>query len=451
MAKSSRSSWTIVHRAWLLALVIAAAGLPALAKTIQVSERFPAKYADAGTLRTFVVSGFTGRGATDFAGALVTELTSVQVDGAPYFTILSAQPRDSLQMTGRAAGADGVLTGDIRLDIKDSAYNGIVLGCTANDANGHCAKLGLVQAACSRRTIAVAVNVRLVRVADAKIVYSATKSKDQNVSWCSEEGPNKTVDAMLAEAFKPIVADIRGDISPYNKSVKIKIKDDRRGLPKDLAGTFSNAARTAARDINSACSSWVQIDAAVPNHPSTVYDLGICEEAVGDLPKAAGLYEEAQKILPPGDPDVAEALTRVRGLIDAQEMMARQEQARQAAEAEAAREAAEAEKAQRRQAAAAQARQAAEQAATRRQQAAQAASAKAAKDAQRNAVAAKYGAGAADAILTGRVTKGMTAQQVLAAKGQPSKRERITAGNEQWYYPGARIIFTKGRVSYIGS
>ena len=443
--------WAIVARACLLAFAIAGVASPSWAKTIQVTERYPAKFAEAGTLRKLAVSGFTGRGASDFAGALVTELTSVQLDGRPYFTILSAQQRSSPQMTGRAVGADGVLTGDVRLDIQDSAYDGIVLGCTAKDANGGCAKLGLVQAACARRTIAVTVNVRLVRVTDARIVYSASKSKNQNISWCSEQGPNKTIDAMLADAFKPMVADIRGDISPYAKTIRLKIKDDRKGLPKDLAARFSDATRAAGNDLDTACASWVQIDAAVPNHPATVYDLGVCEEAVGDLAKAAELYGEAQKILRPGDRDVSDALTRVQGLIDAQQMLARQEQARQEAEAEAARQAAAAEKEQRLQAAAERSRQAAEAAAARKRQAAQAAAARAEREAQRSAVVAKYGAGAADAILAGQVKKGMTPQQVVAAKGQPAKREPITAGNEQWYYPGARIIFTNGRVSYVGS
>ncbi len=449
--QSLRSAGLAVGRAWLLALAIAAVSSPALAKTVEVSERFPAKHAEAGALRTLVVSGFLGTGAPGFTGALVNEFTSVRLDGEPYFTILSAQSRGSPQLTGQAAGADGAMTGVVGFNVQDSAYNGIVLGCTARDANGGCAKVGLVQAACSRRTVAVTVNVRLVRVADAKIVYSTTKSKTQDINWCSEQGPDKTVDAVLAEEYRSIAGDIRGDISPYDKKVKIKIKDSRKGLPKDLSAKFRNAVRVVQKDLNSACSSWVEIDGAVPNHPSTVYDLGVCEEAVGDLPRAAAQYADAQRLLPSGDRDVTEALARVTGLIAAQEVAARQEEERQAAEAAAAQQAAAAEKRRRDQAAAERSRQAAEAAAVQKRKAAQAAAAKAEQDARRNAVVAKYGAGMADAILAGQVKKGMTAQQVLAAKGQPARRERITTGNEQWYYPGARIIFTNGRVSYIGS
>jgi hypothetical protein len=44
----------------------------------------------------------------------------------------------------------------------------------------------------------------------------------------------------------------------------------------------------------------------------------------------------------------------------------------------------------------------------------------------------------------------MTKAAVTAAQGQPNRVEAIPPNDELWVYPGNRVVFTSGKVSYVG-
>ena len=61
-----------------------------------------------------------------------------------------------------------------------------------------------------------------------------------------------------------------------------------------------------------------------------------------------------------------------------------------------------------------------------------------------------YGAKVAGWIEKHEVHNGMKAAAVLAARGNPSARDAVTAEVEVWTYGTQKIVFTKGKVTSIG-
>lgn len=74
----------------------------------------------------------------------------------------------------------------------------------------------------------------------------------------------------------------------------------------------------------------------------------------------------------------------------------------------------------------------------------------AAEEARRSSIASKYNPETAKKILEGSVTKGMTREQVLDARGRPDSKDVIPPSDELWQYGGEQIAFTDGKVTYIG-
>ena len=72
-----------------------------------------------------------------------------------------------------------------------------------------------------------------------------------------------------------------------------------------------------------------------------------------------------------------------------------------------------------------------------------------ARSARRSELTARYGATIANAIVAGQVIQGMTAQQVIEARGQPARREEITPTDQIWHYGAERVMFSNGRVTFV--
>lgn len=91
---------------------------------------------------------------------------------------------------------------------------------------------------------------------------------------------------------------------------------------------------------------------------------------------------------------------------------------------------------------------AAEQA--RQEQATRDAAAKAQAEARHKDLIARFPREQVDAIENGRVIVGMSKDAVIAALGQPDKKEVIPPDDEMWIYGSQRISISKGKVMFVG-
>jgi len=419
-------------------LAVAIQGPSAQARSITLSNEV-AKFSDGVAARKLMVGPIGGRGGDDLAIALERALTAVKVRGQPYFSALPAPPgAGAPAVAARRVGADAALLATVSVDSQEGALEGLDFACVARKPDGGCARTALVKRVCIRRNVRATAVVQVVRATSGQVVYSTSKAQDRGVTWCSGPAP-RSVDSLVSDAAGPLARTIAQDLAPSIQKVELTIKDDDKTLPKEPRANLRAAARLADKNLDAACASWRALDATVPRNPAITFNLGVCAEVAGDATGALARYRDVTPLLPPGDVDLAAATSRVQLTIARQEEAARVERERRAAEAaEASRQAQRSAEARR------------AEAADRRRAADRAARTKAEADAKQAGLRAKYGK-AADAISRGQVVKGMTQGQVIAAKGQPQRRERLGPGDEQWYYPGQRVIFTGGKVTYIGS
>ena len=68
---------------------------------------------------------------------------------------------------------------------------------------------------------------------------------------------------------------------------------------------------------------------------------------------------------------------------------------------------------------------------------------------RRQDLVAKYG-DRAEAIIAGNAQIGMTQEEVLEAKGAPTRKSPIPPDYEVWVYDNYRVAFTDGKVTHAG-
>jgi hypothetical protein len=404
--------------------------------TVQVSARFPARNPDAAELRRIAVADFDGPDGNEFANALESSLASAQFDGAQYFTIVDTGNRSirveakAASAYGRSVGAQGVYLGHVQTQsFQNQAFEGTVMVCVNTDANGNCTKLGVQVVPCTKRVLQMSVLPMLVKVANGQVVYSARKFASTDTSWCQGQGQQVGDNELVYGARNQILNDLRLDVAPYNATLQATIKESDDGLPDQAAKQFDAAVDAAKKhDMGEACRLWGEVDRSSADHPWTVYDLGVCAETNGDYTRALGLYLRARTLAPKVDSDVAESIARAQKLIGAHGELAREEKVRSDQVAAARKQAAEQER--------------------ERQQ--QAKAAKAAQEAKHAKLVATYGAKNAGYVEAGEIHVGMSAAAVIAAKGNPSRREKVPPNSELWHYGSQEIGFTNGKVTHIG-
>ena len=309
---------------WLA--VCAGLVLSACATTVDISARFPARYAETANIRKIAVADFDGYGGREFQSALQAELFSATFDGRPYFNVVATGGPSNPSAAagyGRSVGAQGVILGTVGTDFNTSSYQGSESRCVRWEGD-KCKEYKSFPIPCWRRNVDLIVTPSLVSVASGRVVYSAQKRASRNTSWCGNESPSTGDLAMVTDAQRDILGDIRRDIAPYNTTLSATLKTKGAGLSDALKPQFTAAAKAASGgDMATACQAWTSINSAQPSNLDTVYDLGVCAESAGDYGKALTLYRQAQRLAPAPDTAVNESLARAQNLADAKAALAR--------------------------------------------------------------------------------------------------------------------------------
>ncbi|WP_340647324.1 hypothetical protein [Phenylobacterium sp.] len=300
--------------------------LSACATTVDISARFPARYAETANIRKVAVAGFDGYGGREFQSALQAELFSAAFDGRPYFDVVAtggpSNPRDAAPY-GRSVGAQGVILGTVGTDFNTTNYQGSESRCVRWEGD-KCKEYKSFPVPCWRRNVDLIVTPSLVNVATGRVVYSTQKRANRNTSWCGNDSPSTGDLAMVTDAQRDILGDIRRDIAPYNTTLSATLKTKGVGLSDALKPQFTAAVKAASSgDMATACQAWTSLNSAQPGNLDTVYDLGVCAESAGDYGKAIALYRQAQGLSPAPDNAIAESLARVQSLADAKAALAR--------------------------------------------------------------------------------------------------------------------------------
>lgn len=264
--------------------VLAAAGIfgasAALAEVAQMTGLFPAQYRDAAMLHSLSVDRIGGRDGQAVGMAIERAL------GGGYFDLVY----DGRRGNGRA---EGTLSGAVSSGVEDSYYKQKDKKCVERDADKKCTKEEEVQINCTRRVANLTADLRIVRSDDGRIVYSASKPSRQEITWCQGQSPARTGEEMINAMIGEVANAVAAEITPHRESYRIRFRETTKGLPRELSNRFKAAVKLSQRDLRGACTEWAAMNQAAPGNGSIVFDLGLCAEAMGDLRKALGFYQEA--------------------------------------------------------------------------------------------------------------------------------------------------------------
>jgi hypothetical protein len=282
-------------RRWI---ALALAGLciagSAWGESAQMRGKFPANVHEADLLENVVVDRFNGRDARQFEAALE------QAIGVP------------------AGRPDGSLSGGVTTGVEDSKYQGSEERCIEwkdGKRDGPCTKKAQVELPCFRRVINLTASVRLFSVADNRPVWSDNKTARDETTWCEGKSPWRTTEEAVSAMITDLAQKIRLDVRPRWETYKVRFREDRGGMPKDIGNEFKTIVKLSNRDVPTACSQWTALNGRLPDHPSVLYNLGVCAEAAGNYADAQRFYRAAQAALPKRSSEMADSADRVGRLL----------------------------------------------------------------------------------------------------------------------------------------
>jgi hypothetical protein len=274
---------------------------PASAESLFVSALYPASYREASQPESISVERFDGRDGRALGYEIERQLADVRIDGQGWFDMIS---RDS----GRQA--DARLSGTVNAGVDEQPVRETRKECVERDDVKKCLREEEVQMRCTRRIINVTSSVRLASVREGRILYSVEKPKREDVTFCPDRQANETADEVVNRMIKDIARSVRRDIAPEYRMDKIKVMEDRKGMPKPVATQFKTAIKYTKNSPEAACGLFKEVDMQYPNYGPILYDRGVCAEQAGRLDEAFKLYEMAQTLMP-SERLVSNALSRI--------------------------------------------------------------------------------------------------------------------------------------------
>jgi hypothetical protein len=280
----------------------------AAAESVRMTGKFAAPNREAALLETLRIGRFSGQDGPQFELAVERAIADAVVDGRPHFDLVA----------GRGGDADGVLNGNVTTGVQTNRFKRKEKRC-AERKDGKCVREDEVEVDCTRRVINVNVDLRLARRDDGRIVYSVSKPRRDEASWCQGQNPPRTTEEAVRQTILSIATEVRYDIAPKVENYSIRFRETTRGLPRDLTRPFRDIVKMTQRDLRAACAAWQAMDAQAPNHPSIVFDLGLCAEAAGDFARAMAFYRRAAPLIGRGGNEATVGAGRVGRLIAARE------------------------------------------------------------------------------------------------------------------------------------
>ena len=283
----------------------------AAAESVRLTGKFAAGHREAAQLRSLGIDRFAGRDGGALEMAIERSLAQPDIDGRPHFEMVGA--------FGGVPGPEGVLSGNVSSGVQENRFKRKEKQCVEKDGNGKCLREAEVEIDCTRRVIDLNADLRLVRRGDGRVVYSTAKPRRDESSWCRGQNPQRTVEEAVRGMILDIAGEVRRDIAPRIEDYSVRFRESTSGLPKEFNRPFKDIVKQTQRDLRGACAAWTAMDAQAPNHPSIVFDLGLCAEASGDLPAALALYRRAATLIGRGTNEATAGADRVSSLMAAQE------------------------------------------------------------------------------------------------------------------------------------
>jgi tetratricopeptide (TPR) repeat protein len=257
--------------------LLAATGVGA--ETLPVGGVYPAGNDDAASLATIAVERFGGVDGEQLGIAIADRLRAVAIDGEPYFRIFPSGAPAEAVLQGTAAAESS------RHDSNPREQE----VCVERDDDHDCIRKEKRKIPCWEIMVEFEANVRLVRTNGA-VVFAEDHEAEQPQRYCEGEDRPST-ERMVRQLAEAYADRLRAELAPEQRFEQVRVMEDRDGLSKVDGRAFRAGVQLTKTDRDAACAAWAALEAGNPDHPSVLFNLGLCEESRGRLREAHDYYQ----------------------------------------------------------------------------------------------------------------------------------------------------------------
>lgn len=293
------------NRIWVAAAFVAAilAGAAAQAEVLKVTGEFPARYREASLLHSLSIDRFDGQDGIALANAIERNMANT------HFELLGGR--------GGRRNAEASLSGAVVTGVEENPFKKKEKRCVEKDKDGKCIKEAEVDVRCRRRVVTLRADLRMVRNADGRVVYSESKPFREETSWCEGQNPYRSVEETVQAGIQQMASSVRYDIAPSIETYDVRVRENSKGLSKEAAKHFKDLVKLTKRDARGACAGWEAMQSQGA-HPSVLFNVALCAEQRGDYDRAVALYRQAsQSGAGEGGEGASRALRLIAGREDA--------------------------------------------------------------------------------------------------------------------------------------
>ena len=317
------------------------------AKKVTIKAQMPAEVDTLTKKRKIAVLPFKGDNV-NFTGRLETKLASVRVDGKPYFKVINREKigdvlkelkfqssdlvGEKAAKFGKLAGAQVLITGNVKTTATNGSYQKPEERCAAYDRKGRCLYYKTVYVTCrtSNATFNASINAldvntaQLVDAVNITKTYQGDSCKDTGFALFGKAKKFKTAQQALNELADEAAEEYVKRIAPHSVLMQVELmeKVESVDLNDKQEKMFENAltyiehgrlkkAEYILKKLN---------EETGEKSYEIAYDLGVVEEALGKLEEAKAAYELADKIITDTGAEPSElvdkALKRINTLIE---------------------------------------------------------------------------------------------------------------------------------------
>jgi curli biogenesis system outer membrane secretion channel CsgG len=305
---------TLTHAISICSTAIVTLGLVGCVTTMPIQMTVPAE-TDISNVRRLAVMPFDGRGGAEVRSAVETALLNAQVNGIPYFTMVTRDQLDRVvaeqnkghsvrfdnqtaPSVGRLLGADALVTGSVtEYDTTDNRYSQ-QWERTTYSGDGKKSKK-TINAPCLKREARIALTAKFINARTGQVIASKPLVASTTAEDCAETNSQIDVadkNVMLMGVANKVAMDLVNKITPHRvtKRVELRSADDGGGRVTEQVKRGYQYATNGRWDL--AISEWEQAAQVNPNSAAAHYNLGVAYEAQGQLERARTSYDKAAQL-----------------------------------------------------------------------------------------------------------------------------------------------------------
>jgi len=290
-------------------------------KKITIRATMPADVDTLTKKRDIAVLPFKGDNI-NFTGRLESKLASVRINNKPYFHVINRdkigdvlkelkfQSSDlvgkKVAKFGKLAGAQVIITGNVKTSATNGSYKKPEQRCSAYDKKGRCISYTTVYITCQTSNATLNTSINAIDVNTARVIDAVNISKNYQGDSCKDGGlfgPSRILTAQeaLNDLADEAATEYVNRVAPHYVTRQVELMDKIKSInvTKIQEKKFENAliyiehgrikeAEYILKKLN---------EETGEKSYEIAYNLGVVEESLGKLDEAKAAYSLADKII----------------------------------------------------------------------------------------------------------------------------------------------------------